>query len=140
MNLVPKETSIADFEYNLTAANELLDKSCSFFENLDGSVNNLGKILISLKDADYKLSQLNASLEQSLKNYDLKIEKVKMSSSVLKAQIEFTSSKIDLLLDKILNLNDMDDVNTINTRTQLFEIIKNLSETNANIFITFLTI
>lgn len=129
-----------NLESNFNEVNKLLDNSVIFFNRLDNSVNNFNNIFLSLKEVDVKLKQIDANLEMVLKDYDLRIEKVKFASSLLKTQFEITSARIDSLLDHILVLNESNDKSVIESRTQLFEIVKNFSEINANIFISFLSI
>lgn len=140
MNTIPKDNIISNIESTFIATNKLLDKSCQFFTGFDNSVNNFNKVIKDLKVIDDNLNQINAKLEIVLKDYDLRIEKVKHSASIIKTQFEYTSSKIDLILDSVLKLSDSNDETSIKNRTQLFEIVKSMSETNANIFLSFLLI
>jgi hypothetical protein len=140
MNSLPQKNVLSEIETSFTYTNKLLDKSCEFLSTVDKSVNNYYKVIKDLKEIDSNLHQINAKLELSLKEYDLRIEKVRHSASILKIQFEYSSSKIDLILDSILKLSDSNDETSIKNRTQLFEIVKSMSETNANIFLSFLLI
>ena len=120
-------------------ANQVIDKHEITVALIKSSVDKIGDVVIQAKQIDQAIKQMDLQVELMLMEYDMRIEKYKITLPLIQNQINTYSNRMDTLLDEILKMDaKSNDPSYIKFRSELISTLTRTSETLSNMFIKFI--
>ena len=134
-------STIQRFEVFLENTNSTVDKINQGYNNFNFTIDKISETVIEIKEIEKSIKILDAQVELICKEYDVRIEKCRNAATIIQNVINQISNNNNKLLDNILIMDsNSNDVNYINSRSELICVIRNNSDLISNMFIKFLSI
>lgn len=122
-------------------ANQVIDKHEITVALIKSSVDKIGDVVIQAKQIDQAIKQMDLQVELMLMEYDMRIEKYKITLPLIQNQINTYSNRMDTLLDEILKMDaKSNDPGYIKFRSELISTLTGTSEILSNMFIKFISL
>lgn len=101
--------------------------------------NHVAQTVIEVKQMQFAIQQMDLQVELMCKEYDMKIEKNKLSAQILQGQLTNYSGQMDQLLKKILEMDPSNkDQDYIQGRSELISLLNGMSANISNMFMNFI--
>lgn len=103
------------------------------------SVDNVTQTIKYVKELDNEIRQIELQFQLRIKEYDMKIEKIKSNSQIINTTLQMMAKQVDKLLDSVLEMDiNNHDENYNLKRSELLSTVRNVSDNLSAVFISFL--
>lgn len=101
--------------------------------------NHIAQTVVEVKQMQFAIQQMDLQVELMCKEYDMRIEKNKLSAQILQGQLSNYSGQMDQLLKNILDMDPSNkDQDYIKARSELISLLNGMSSNISNMFMNFI--
>lgn len=128
--------------------NDFIQKTENILSNINetgqsifNSIDRITQTIERVKELDFQIKELEARFLLKSKEYDFRIEKVKVNKDIIQSVLNRSSNTIDKLLDAILEMDETNnDPSLLKKREELLEQLRISSDNLSLMFISFLKV
>lgn len=101
--------------------------------------NKIAQTVIEVKQIQFAMQHMDSQVEIMCKEYDMRIEKYKLSAQMIQSQLTSYSGQMDQLLKTILDMDPSNkDQDYIRSRSELISLLNSTSANISNMFMNFI--
>src|SRR5690606_35982290 len=101
--------------------------------------NKIAQTVIEVRQIQFAMQQMDSQVEIMCKEYDMRIEKYKLSAQMIQSQLTNYSVQMDKMLDTILNMDPSNkDQDYIKSRSEMISLLNSTSANISNMFMNFI--